>query len=213
TRELGHHSLPTWFGDCRFVALTIEMPNDGRQTHFLMVFDGFSKDDFAREVPMSARPNRRRMARIDDVARLSGVSTATVDRVLNQRPGVRAITVQRVLKAASELGYLMDGALPAQALKPWRLAFLLPAGTNRYLALLGRLIGASQDQLASFNMRARVERIESFKPELLAHELKRVGREVDGIAFMAIEHPAVRDAVDALAERGVPTVTLISDIA
>jgi len=162
---------------------------------------------------MTAQPRRRRMARIDDVARLSGVSTATVDRVLNQRSGVRAITVQRVLKAANELGYLMDGALPAQALKPWRLAFLLPAGTNRYLALLGRLIGASQDQLASFNMRARVEHIESFKPELLAHELKRVGREVDGIAFMAIEHPAVRDAVDALAERGVPTVTLISDIA
>ena len=162
---------------------------------------------------MSARPRRRRLARIDDVARLSGVSSATVDRVLNQRPGVRTITVQRVLKAANELGYLMDGALPAQALKPWRLAVLLPAGTNRYLNLLGRVIGSSQDQLASFNMRARVEHIESFRPELLAHELKRVGREVDGIAFMAIEHPAVREAVDALSERGVPTVTLISDIA
>src|SRR6185295_12310479 len=136
-------------------------------------------------------PRRRRLARIDDVASLSGVSTATVDRVLNQRPGVRAPTVQRVLKAASELGYLMDGALPAQALKPWRLAFLLPAGTNRFLGMLGRLIGASQDQLASFNMRARVDYIESFKPDLLAQHLRRVGRDIDGIAFMAIEHPAV----------------------
>ena len=153
------------------------------------------------------------MAKIDDVARLSGVSTATVDRVLNQRPGVRAVTVQRVLKAANELGYLVEGALPAQALKPWRLAFLLPAGTNRFLAMLGRLIGASQDQLASFNMRARVDHIESFKPELLAQELRRVGRDVDGIAFMAIEHPAVREAVDVLAERGVPALTLISDVA
>jgi LacI family transcriptional regulator len=162
---------------------------------------------------VTERPTRRRMARIDDVARLSGVSSATVDRVLNQRPGVRAVTVQRVLKAAGELGYLMDGTLPAQALRPWRLAFLLPAGTNRFLAMLGRQIGSSHDQLASFNMRARVDHIESFKPELLAQELRRVGREVDGIAFMAIEHPAVREAVDALAERGVPTVTLISDIA
>ena len=42
-------------------------------------------------------PQRRRMARIADVAALSGASTATVDRVLNQRPGVRAATVQRVL--------------------------------------------------------------------------------------------------------------------
>jgi LacI family transcriptional regulator len=30
---------------------------------------------------------------------------------------------------------------------------------------------------------------------------------------MAIEHPAVREAVDELAKRGVPAVTLISDIA
>ena len=74
--------------------------------------------------------------------------------MLNQRPGVRATTVQRVLKAASELGYVADGALPAQALKPWRLAFVLPAGTNRFLNMLSRLIGSSQDQFASFNMRA-----------------------------------------------------------
>src|SRR3954451_21049206 len=158
-------------------------------------------------------PRRRRLARIDDVARLSGVSAATVDRVLNQRPGVRAVTVQRVIKAAHELGYLVEGTLPAQALKPSRLCFLLPAATNRFLNMLGRLIVASQDQLASFNMRARVEHIESLKPDLLAQELVRLGREVDGIVFMAIEHPAVREAVDVLAERGVPTVTLISDIA
>src|SRR3954464_27251 len=178
-----------------------------------MVFDGYSGALFRRETRMTARPRRRRMAKIDDVARLSGVSSATVDRVLNQRPGVRAITVQRVLKAAGELGYITDGTLPAQALKPWRLAFLLPAGTNRFLGMLGRLIGSSQDQLASFNMRARVDYIESFKPDLLAQHLRRVGRDIDGIAFMGIEHPAVREAVDALAERGVPTVTLISDIA
>jgi LacI family transcriptional regulator len=160
-----------------------------------------------------AAPKRRQMAGIADVANLAGVSTATVDRVLNQRPGVRTVTVQRVLKAAAELGYVMDGALPASALKPLRLAFLLPAGTNRFLSMLGRSIASSQDQLASFNMRARVDYIESFKPELLAQHLRRVGRDVDGIAFMALEHPTVREAVGWLAERDVPTVTLISDIA
>jgi len=108
---------------------------------------------------------------------------------------------------------VMDGALPAQALRPLRLAFLLPSGTNRFLGMLGRFIGSSHDQLASFNMRARVVHIESFNPQLLAQQLRQIGREVDGIAFMAIEHPAVREAVDALAERNVPAVTLISDVA
>lgn len=165
------------------------------------------------ETFVEGAPRRRASARIDDVAALAGVSTATVDRVLNQRPGVRAVTVQRVLKAASEIGYTIDDALPAGALRPLRLAFLLPAGSNRFLAMVGRQIAGSQDQLASFNMRARVDYIESFKPELLAQHLKKVGRDVDGIAFMALEHPTVREAVDWLADRGVPAVTLISDIA
>ncbi|WP_248306907.1 LacI family DNA-binding transcriptional regulator [Bosea sp. AAP35] len=158
-------------------------------------------------------PKRRRSLRIDDVALRAGVSSATVDRVLNGRPGVRAVTVQRVLRAAGEIGYVIDGAQPASALKPLRLAFLLPAGGNRFLGMLGRVIGGAQAQLASFNMRARVDTIESFKPELLAQHLKKIGREVDGVAFMALEHPTVREAVSWLAGHGVPTVTLISDIA
>jgi LacI family transcriptional regulator len=156
----------------------------------------------------------RKMPRLTDVARDAGVSTATADRVLNRRPGVRFTTVQRVLLAADELGYIPSGgALPPAALKPLRLAYLLPAGTNRFLGLLGRLIGSSQDHFAALNMRARVEYIEGFRPELLAHHLRRTARDFDGIAFMALEHPAVREAVNDLADRGIPTVTLISDIA
>lgn len=38
-------------------------------------------------------------ARIIDIALQAGVSTATVDRVLHQRPGVRQKTVERVQEA------------------------------------------------------------------------------------------------------------------
>jgi LacI family transcriptional regulator len=164
---------------------------------------------------MTKKPVRdRKIPRLTDVAERAGVSTATADRVLNRRPGVRFTTVQRVLQAADELGYILPGgALPPAALKPLRLAFLLPAGNNRFLGQLGRLICASQDRFAALNMRARVEYIESFKPDLLAQQLRRAARDVDGVAFMALEHPAVREAVNDLAERDIPTVTLISDIA
>src|SRR5215212_703094 len=83
----------------------------------------------------------RKLARIPDVASRAGVSTATVDRVLNRRPGVRSTTVQRVLKAAAELDYILDAdQRPALGHKPMRLVFLLPSGTNRFLSMLGRLI-------------------------------------------------------------------------
>lgn len=61
---------------------------------------------------------------VHDVAKRAGVSSATVDRVLNGRKGVRALTVERVQNAAVELGYV-----------PNRLASRLAKGKNIKLAL------------------------------------------------------------------------------
>ncbi|MFG5775454.1 LacI family DNA-binding transcriptional regulator [Comamonas sp. J-3] len=151
---------------------------------------------------------------IKDVASLAGVSTATADRVLNQRPGVRTVTVQKVLKAAQALHYLPDNALPdATAAAPWRLAFVLPQGNNPYLRMLADTIGFSESHQAPFNVKCEVHYVESFNPEALARTLLRLGKRVDAIAFMALEHPAVREAVNELAARGIPVLTVISDLA
>lgn len=154
-----------------------------------------------------------RRARAADIARAAGVSTATVDRVLNRRPGVRAATVQRVVKAAAALDYLPEGDLLATLRpKPMRLMFLLPAGTNRYLRRLGQYIAAANEPLAPFNVDCRCQFVAAFDPEALADALLRHGDKADGIAFMALEHPLVREAVGTLADRGVPVLTLISDL-
>ena len=155
-------------------------------------------------------------ARIPDIARAAGVSTATVDRVLNRRPGVRTATLQRVLRAAVELDYV-----PAQAdahgsaatlAGSMRLSFLLPAGHNRFIRMLGDMVGYAQEHWAPFNVRCRTEFIASFDPLALAAALRRHGKRSDGVVVMALEHPAVREAVAELVERGVPVITLISDL-
>ena len=151
-------------------------------------------------------------ARITDVARLAAVSTATVDRVLNQRTGVRPITVQRVLKAASELAYLPANDLyKLAAPRRLRLVFLLPV-SNKFVRMLGDTVGFSKEHWAPFNVKCQVVWIESFNAEVLAKSLLRYGKRADGIAFMALEHPAVREAVQMLVDRGVATVTLVSDL-
>ncbi|OHV82682.1 LacI family DNA-binding transcriptional regulator [Rhizobium sp. LCM 4573] len=165
------------------------------------------------ETPLEAIEKGRRPT-IVDVARHAGVSTATVDRVLNGRQGVRAPTVHRVMKSAAELGYVDEEALDSA--EPRRLAnisFLLPAGTNRYLTHLGRSIVDQTPLFERHGIKPTVEYIKSFNPDILAAALQRHGRSADGVAFMALEHPAVREAVNRLADKGVPTVTLISDIA
>src|SRR3954469_5780842 len=153
------------------------------------------------------------LPRMEEVAQRAEVSLATVDRVLHGRSGVRAATVQRVMRAAADLGYVAQAeAYNAMAPKPLKLAFLIPEGSNRFLRMLGDLIGYSQEHWAPFHVRCQAEYIEAFNPEALARQLLRHGRKCDGIAFMALEHPLVREAVAELAAQGVPTVTLISDL-
>lgn len=152
-------------------------------------------------------------SRVVDIARAAGVSTATVDRVLHGRLRVRPATAQRVMKAAATLQYLPEAELwrtlqPA----PMQIVFLLPAGTNRFLRQLGELIRASGPALAPYNVQCRVVFIDSFDPDSVATALLRHSRKAQGLAFMALEHPRVRDAVEQLAERGVHVVTLISDL-
>ncbi len=150
---------------------------------------------------------------VNDVAARAGVSTATVDRVLHRRAGVRQATIQRVLKAAGELEYLPQEQLYAALTPPpLQLLFVLPARSSRYLQMLGERVRYSQDDWAPFNVNCRVAFVESFDPDALAGVLRRRGRSSGGVAFMALEHPKVREAVALLADHGVPTVTLVSDL-
>ncbi|WP_061938375.1 LacI family DNA-binding transcriptional regulator [Aureimonas sp. AU22] len=156
----------------------------------------------------------RRRATITDVARFANVSTATVDRVLNGRAGVKALTTRRVMQAAAELGYVDESDERAREVVPkGQIVFLLPEGTNRYLTQLGRQITEMAPHFERQSLRATVEHIRSFNPELLAKALQKHAKTAAGIAFMGIEHPVVREAVTRIGAAGVPVITLISDVA
>ncbi len=58
---------------------------------------------------------------IQDVARVAGVSVATVDRVLNRRPGVRSVTVNRVESDIRDLNYQPDRIAAREVLRPRRI--------------------------------------------------------------------------------------------
>ena len=107
---------------------------------------------------MGVAPMTRLLPGITDVAAQAGVSTATVDRVLNRRAGVRQATVQRVLKAAAELNYLPEADLYAMlAPAPTRVTFLLPRDTSGFINMLGDMVGYSQGQWAPYNVKCRTE--------------------------------------------------------
>ena len=148
---------------------------------------------------------------LNDIAREAGVSAATVDRVLNNRPGVRARTREIVLETARRLG-AVDSGQPASDpdLQPVQLDFILPTGTNAFIQELRDQI--EQQAIGRPGVNVRISSIEGFNPERLGRSLLDLRGQTEGVGVIALDHPAVREAIRALSSEGVKVVTIASDI-
>ena len=94
---------------------------------------------------------------VHDVARAAGVSLATVDRVLNARPGVRAATVDKVHKAMSDIGYSRDIAAANLARqRSYRFDFVLPEPTNAFLRGLHQAIDDTRSAFEAERVAVRI---------------------------------------------------------
>ncbi|NDW06948.1 LacI family DNA-binding transcriptional regulator [Jiella pacifica] len=151
---------------------------------------------------------------IHDVAHAARVSLATVDRVLNGRNGVRPATRERVLAAVKAVGYERDvAAANLSKRREYRIHFVLPAGPNSFMRGI-------EDEVASLCGPARQDRVQlslqtvpPFDAPGLVTALHAIDpKRVDGLAVVATDAPIVREAIDGLVARGLPVVTLVSDV-
>jgi len=152
-------------------------------------------------------------ASLQDVARIAGVSLATVDRVLHGRSGVHARTVERVNEVVRRLGYRPDPAAARLARnRIHKLAFVLPSGTNSFIALLNQQVVAFAPWLAEQRASAVVQTVDVFSPVALARHLAGLHARFDAVVVMALDHPLVRAAIDDLVAHGTVVVTMVSDV-
>lgn len=152
---------------------------------------------------------------VHDIAQVAGVSLATVDRVLNQRPGVRAVTRTRVEAAIDRLGYVRDMAAANLAKsRIYPLIFILPSGDNSFMRGLGDQVQAAILRSAAERTAISVVLVPAFDAAALAAALEaaRLARPA-GVAVVAVDAPEVIAAIAALKADGIPVVTLVSDVA
>jgi LacI family transcriptional regulator len=145
---------------------------------------------------------------VSQIAREAGVSPATVDRVLNDRDGVRGRTREIVLQVATRLGYF--GPVAEVVHQRVRMDFVMPAGTNSFLAALKRYL--LEEALSRGDIAANVHQIEGFDPDRLSAKLRDLRGRTDAVGVVALDHPQVREEINALAQSGVRIGTLVSDI-
>ena len=151
---------------------------------------------------------------VNDIAREAGVSLATVDRVLNARPGVRDKTVSAVNDAITKLGYVRD--LTAANLargRSYRFAVLLPDTESQFLQTLADSLIEAGSIAATNRTELQLHRFPAQDPHALAALLASLpNRDYIGAALMAPETPVLRDTIRQLRAKGFPVVALISDL-
>ncbi|MFO1067829.1 MAG: LacI family DNA-binding transcriptional regulator [Geminicoccaceae bacterium] len=151
----------------------------------------------------------RRRARLDDLARAAGVGIATVDRVVNDRGGVRPETVARIREAARRLG--LAHRLPPEQHRRLRLVVVLQRRESWFYRTLSDAFGRTAALLdpAISVYRSYVDELE---PRILAQRIAVEAAHCDGLAVVAMEAQEVLDAVAQVVARGVPVVTLLTDL-
>ena len=155
----------------------------------------------------------RRKPKLKDVARLAGVSTATVDRVVNERPGVQDHTRQHVLSVMTRMLEPCDNQADGRATSGHNaisLDFVIPDSGNAFMSeLITQLqshAGQRHDVALTFH------RPEGIDAANIADTLKAIGKHSKGVGLIGLDRPAVRDMVRDLVRRGTPVVTMASDI-
>ncbi|OJF96579.1 LacI family DNA-binding transcriptional regulator [Pararhizobium antarcticum] len=152
---------------------------------------------------------------VHDIAASAGVSLATVDRVLNHRPGVRGVTRAKVEAAIETLGYVRDVAAANLAKgRVYPLVFIVPAGDNPFMRGLEAEILVAGRRSPADRAQISILTVPAFDPLALVEAIDTAAADQPaGIAVVAVDAPEVAAAIDRARTTGVPVVTLVSDLA
>lgn len=148
--------------------------------------------------------------RVRDIADQAGLSQATVDRVLNERPGVRESTAAQVRRAIAELDRQRDQVQLGG--RTFRLDLVMQAPL-RFTSAVRNALEAELPGLRPAVIRSRFHLREEGSPAELAQVLDTIAhRGSAGVLLKAPDDPAVIDAVQRLHELHVPVVTVVTDL-
>jgi LacI family transcriptional regulator len=154
--------------------------------------------------------NIQRRVRIGEIAAASGLSRATVDRVLNKRPGVHPRTHAHVLRVLAQLEGNGQPSLgrPADFEKRDALGIVVQAGETFTRCVLDMAQKLKDSDSNGANLRAAASKSDEETIEII----RTLGRDLDGLAVVSKNIEPVKSVLKELRNAGKNVVALVSDL-
>src|SRR5690606_20796755 len=89
---------------------------------------------------------------------------------------------------------------------------ILPDTNNFFIRELIGWVDALRDDFSPYGLVPDTVIVPELDPLALAQAIRDLSNETDGLAILALDHPAVQDAIDETVASGKPVVTLVSDV-
>jgi LacI family transcriptional regulator len=152
---------------------------------------------------------------IYDVSKKLGVSTATVNRALNDKPKVSKDTREMVLKAAEEMGYTPSRTASSLSRTPVNIGVVISCSINEFHDEIVSGAKYALQEFYDFNLRGEVITIPEADPiKEYCDKLRRfAAKGFNGI--ICLPHSDERNMkflFDDLVEKGLKVATVTSDI-
>ena len=154
-------------------------------------------------------------ATIRDVAQFAKLSVSTVNRALHEPVKVREDTIRIVLEAAEAVGFYGISSI-RESLKSTRpkvsIGVLLLQRSRALYKTLGQAIESAATVVRDHEIQLRIVHLDELSPQNVSDGLHNLAETSDVIGVVAVEHPIVSAAIEALAEKNIKTFALISQL-
>ena len=153
---------------------------------------------------------------IKEIARIANVSRGTVDRALNDRPGVNKEVAQRIKEIARAMDYKPNSVAKALATRnrQFVIGVLINSIGNPFFddVILG--IEAAGQEIEDFGFQLKMRKMRGYNAkEQLALIKTFVNEGIDAFAITPVSDPMVRDALNEMIADGIHIVCFNLDLA
>jgi LacI family transcriptional regulator len=149
---------------------------------------------------------------INEIVAATGLSRATVDRVLNKRPGVHPRTQAHVLRVLAHLENngqsVLQEPFALEGREAHRFGIVVQAGETFTRSVLESVEKIKDAETSTTTLQAVASRSDE---ETIEH-IKTIGKDSDGFALVSKNIEPVKSALKELRSAGKSVVALVSDL-